>query len=98
MKIPDLTKAAKALKMPIDHLDQPCALYSVFDGHQGHLCAEFAAKNFHVHLLKKLSAEKKGDLWTDERIKDTLREVCEELDAEFLAKFRTAPDGSTLVV
>lgn len=97
VKIPDFTKAAKALKMPIDHLEQPCAFFAVYDGHQGHLCAEFAAKGFHLKLLKRLSAERSSSTWTDEHLRDALREVCLELDAEFLAKFRTAPDGCTVV-
>jgi len=98
VKIPDLTKAAKALKMPIGHLPQPCAFFSVYDGHQGHQCAEFVAKGFHVKLLKRLSADTNPEAWDDQRISDSLREVCEELDSEFLAKFRTSPDGTTLVV
>merc|ERR1740130_727619 len=98
VKIPDLTKAAKAMKMPIDHLDQPCSLFGVYDGHQGHLCAEFVAKGVHSKLLKKLSADTDRAAWTDERIKGVLRELIEELDAEFLVKFRTAPDGCTAVV
>jgi protein phosphatase 2C family protein 2/3/protein phosphatase 1G len=98
VKIPDLTKAAKALKMPIDHLEQPCAFFGVYDGHQGHLCSEFVAKNFHMQLLKKLTAEKNAAAWTEQRMSKVLQEVCQELDNEFLAKFRTAPDGSTVVV
>merc|ERR1712232_30881 len=35
---------------------------------------------------------------TEERIKAVLGEVLEELDADFLAKYRTAPDGCTAVV
>eukprot|EP00930_Biecheleria_cincta_P036593 TRINITY_DN25081_c0_g1_i1.p1 TRINITY_DN25081_c0_g1~~TRINITY_DN25081_c0_g1_i1.p1 ORF type:complete len:564 (-),score=125.20 TRINITY_DN25081_c0_g1_i1:54-1694(-) len=98
VKILDLTKAAKALKMPIDHLEQPCAFFSVYDGHQGHQCSEFVAKNFHVKLLKKLSADTDAAKWTEERIGSVFKEICEELDAEFLSKFRTALDGTTLVV
>lgn len=98
VKIPDLTKAAKALKMPIDHLPQPCAFFSVYDGHQGHQCSEFVAKGFHVKLLKRLSADTDSAKWTEERICSTLKEICEELDSEFLQKFRTSPDGTTLVV
>lgn len=96
--IPDLTKAAKALKMPIDHLDQPCAFFAVYDGHQGHLCSEFVAKSFHGKLLKKLSADTNKESWTEERFTSLFKEICEELDTEFLAKFRTAPDGCTVVV
>jgi len=98
VKIPDLTKAAKALKMPINHLPQPCAFFSVYDGHQGHQCAEFVAKGFHVKLLKRLSSDTNTASWDETRISNALREVCEELDTEFLAKFRTSPDGTTLVV
>ncbi|CAK0886362.1 unnamed protein product [Prorocentrum cordatum] len=98
VKVPDLTKAAMALKMPIGHLEQPCGFFAVYDGHQGHACSEYVAKTFHLRLLKKLSADKCGSSWTDERLCSALRESCEELDKEFLAKFRTAPDGSTAVV
>eukprot|EP00913_Durusdinium_trenchii_P029929 g28046.t1 len=107
VKIPDLTKAAKALKMPIDHLPQPCAFFSVYDGHQGQQCSDFAAKGFHGKLLKRLSADTDPAAWTEERICSTLKEICEaplrvgiaqELDSEFLQKFRTSPDGTTLVV
>lgn len=98
VKIPDLTKAAKALKMPIDHLDQPCALFAVYDGHQGHLCAEFVAKGFHTKLLKRLSGDTNIESWTDERITAIFHEMFEELDSEFLARYRTSPDGCTVVV
>ncbi|CAE8689669.1 unnamed protein product, partial [Polarella glacialis] len=98
VKVADLTKAAKALKMPIDHLEQPCGYFSVFDGHQGDQCSGYISKNFHVKLLKRLSADTDTASWTDERFSSCLTEICEELDTEFLAKFRTALDGSTLVV
>jgi len=96
VKIPDLTKAAKALKMPIDHLDQPCALFGVYDGHQGSHCSEFVAKNVHMKLLKKLSADRK--VLGEDQIKQYLQEVCEEIDTDFLAKHRTIPDGAAIVV
>jgi len=98
VKIPDLTKAAKALKMPIDHLEQPCAFFAVYDGHQGHLCAEFVAKNLHVKLLRSLSADRNAAAWTDERILSVLTEIFEGLDVEFLARYRTAVDGCVVVV
>eukprot|EP00747_Dinoflagellata_sp_TGD_P132597 gnl/TRDRNA2_/TRDRNA2_175094_c3_seq3.p1 gnl/TRDRNA2_/TRDRNA2_175094_c3~~gnl/TRDRNA2_/TRDRNA2_175094_c3_seq3.p1 ORF type:complete len:597 (-),score=190.75 gnl/TRDRNA2_/TRDRNA2_175094_c3_seq3:42-1778(-) len=98
VKVTDLTKAAKAMKMPIDHLDQPCGLFAVYDGHQGVLCAEFVVKNFHGKLLKKLSADTERANWTDDKLCKTLSEICEELDTEFLAKYRTAPDGCTVAV
>lgn len=96
VKIPDFTKAAKALKMPIDHLGQPCAFFAIYDGHQGILCAEFVANRLHLRLLKKLSDARV--VWSDERIREALCEVCEELDSEFLVKHRTVPDGCTVVV
>lgn len=98
VKIPDLTKAAKALKMPIDHLEQPCSFFGVYDGHQGHACSDFVAKNFHMLLLKRLTAEKNAAAWTEERVQSMLIDVCHELDDDFLSKHRTAPDGSTVVV
>jgi serine/threonine protein phosphatase PrpC len=98
VKIPDLTKAAKALKLPIDHLEQPCAFFGVYDGHQGELCSEFVAKNMHMKLLKKLTAQQCAEAWTEEHIYATMRDMFCELDAEFLGKFRTAPDGCTAVV
>lgn len=98
VKIPDLTKAAKALKMPIDHLEQPCSFFGVYDGHQGHACSDFVAKNFHMLLLKRLTAEKSAATWTEERVQGMLIDVCQELDGDFLSKYRTAPDGSTVVV
>jgi len=98
VKVPDLTKAARALKMPIDHLEQPCSFFAVYDGHQGHLCADYIAKNFHMKLLKRLSADKEPASWTDERFVVVFREICEELDNEFMTKFRTAIDGCTVVI
>jgi len=98
VKVPDLTKAANALKMPIDHLEQPCAFFGVYDGHQGDLCSDFVAKNFHMKLLKKLTAQKSANAWTEQLVASVLKEVFEELDDDFLAKYRTAPDGSTAVV
>jgi serine/threonine protein phosphatase PrpC len=93
VKIPDLSRAAQALKMPIAHLQQPCALFAVYDGHRGTLCSEWVAKQFHLRLLRRLTALPDEEA----RICVAMREVCEELDAEFLAKYRTAVDGSTLV-
>jgi serine/threonine protein phosphatase PrpC len=51
-----------------------------------------------MKLLKKLSADTDGSAWTDDRIEGVLRSTGEELDTEFLARFRTAKDGTTLVV
>jgi len=98
VKIPDLTKAARALKMPIDHLKQPCAFFAVYDGHCGHACSEFIAKGMHMKLLKKLSADPDASVWNNDRIESSLCSAFEEIDADFLAKFRTAVDGTTAVV
>lgn len=95
VQIPDLTRAAKALKMPIDHLDQPCALFAVYDGHRGTLCVEFVAKAFHGKLLKRLSANTDRSAWTDDAVSKMLAEICEEIDTEFLARSRTVVDGCT---
>lgn len=98
VKVANFTKAARALKMPIDHLKQPCSFAAVYDGHCGQVCSDFAAKGFHMKLLKKLSADTKPSYWTDDRIEEALRTTTEELDNEFLSKYRTAKDGSTVVV
>jgi len=98
VKIPDLAKAAKALKLPVEHLGEPCAFFGIYDGHQGQLCSEFAAKSFHMRLLKRLTVRAQGSEWTEERIAATLRDVFEELDVEFLSRYRTAPDGCAVVV
>lgn len=95
VKIPDLTKAAKALKMPIDHLEQPCAFLAVYDGHRGPLCAEFVAKSLHLRLLKHLT---QTTTKSSEEIGLALKTTCQELDEEFLAKHRTAVDGCTVVM
>ena len=88
VKIADLTKAAKALNLPIDHLEQPCSFFAVYDGHRGPLCADFVAKSLHTRLLQHLSRSESPE------IAACMRAACEELDAEFLAKHRTACDGS----
>lgn len=96
-KIMDLTKAARALKLPIDHLPQPTAYFGVFDGHRGSLCSEFMAKSFHGKLLKKL-ANTENCQWPNKRVGETLIEVFAELDKEFMEKNRTANDGCTAAV
>ncbi|CAJ1396865.1 unnamed protein product [Effrenium voratum] len=92
VKIADLTKAAKALNLPIDHLEQPCSFFAVYDGHRGPLCADFVAKSLHTRLLQHLSRSESPE------IAACMRAACEELDAEFLAKHRTACDGCTVVM
>eukprot|EP00913_Durusdinium_trenchii_P011521 g10816.t1 len=48
--VKDLLAASKALKMPLS-LEKPVALFSIYDGHFGTKCSEFAAQNFHKKLL-----------------------------------------------
>lgn len=100
--IRDLAKASQALRMPIDHLDRPCALYALYDGHRGpttggNACADFCAKHMHEKLLSELS-EFRGR-WDDERLAATMRRIFEALDAEFLEKHATTVvDGCAAAV
>mmetsp|Transcript_39053 Transcript_39053/g.71104 ORF Transcript_39053/g.71104 Transcript_39053/m.71104 type:complete len:454 (+) Transcript_39053:55-1416(+) len=84
--------------MPIDHFDHPCAFFAVYDGFRGLQCVDFISKQFHTRLLKKLSANTDAASWTDEAVSECLKGVFEEIDGDFLAKFRTANDGATVVV
>jgi len=97
VKISDLTKAARALKLPIDHLPQPCAFFGVYDGHRGNLCSEFMAKNFHTRLLKKLS-DTSNCQWPNRRVGEAIQDVFADLDTEFMHKNRTVPDGCAACV
>jgi len=98
----DLLKAGQALRMPIDHLDRPCALYAFYEGHDvcekaGNACADFCAKHLHEKLLAKLAAFR--GLWSGERLIATMRESFGALDADLLEK--QAPlvrDGCSAVV
>eukprot|EP00397_Hematodinium_sp_SG-2012_P035027 GEMP01037625.1.p1 GENE.GEMP01037625.1~~GEMP01037625.1.p1 ORF type:complete len:568 (+),score=111.31 GEMP01037625.1:56-1705(+) len=94
--VKDLQKAGAALKLPLDHLDRPAALFAVYDGHQGTACAEYCAKNFHMKLLPRLSANP-GE-WTDDMVRAAFKQSFEELDEDFLAKHRGIPDGCTAVI
>eukprot|EP00928_Gymnodinium_smaydae_P064777 TRINITY_DN4803_c0_g1_i1.p1 TRINITY_DN4803_c0_g1~~TRINITY_DN4803_c0_g1_i1.p1 ORF type:complete len:566 (+),score=136.64 TRINITY_DN4803_c0_g1_i1:87-1784(+) len=85
--VKDLAKAAQSLRTSIDHLDRPCAIYALYEGHRGttgNSCAEFCAKNLHTKLLLRLAAFR--GYWDDRRLNDTIRECFEELDAEYAAK------------
>lgn len=86
----DLQKAGTSLRMSLEHLDRPCALYALYEGHRGNpgatgsgnVCAEFCVKNLHLKLLPKLAAFR--GYWEDERLQGAMRDSFEELDAEFL--------------
>ncbi|CAD7923378.1 unnamed protein product [Amoebophrya sp. A120] len=92
----DLKYTAKALKYSLEHLDGPCSLFGVFDGHQGTQCSEFIAKKFVLKLVPALASYR--GYWTDDMYRVALKDVYEALDREFLAKNKTLPDGATSVV
>ncbi|CAK9109154.1 unnamed protein product [Durusdinium trenchii] len=85
--VKDLLAASKALKMPLS-LEKPVALFSIYDGHFGTKCSEFAAQNFHKKLLPRL-----GKARNEEQIRESLVEALADLDKEFLTKFRTDRSG-----
>ncbi|CAE7825311.1 unnamed protein product [Symbiodinium sp. CCMP2592] len=101
--VKDLAKAAQAMRMSIEHLDRPCALYALYEGHRGrpssgtaNACAEFCVKHLHQKLLPKLSAFR--GFWEDTRLQVAMRESFEELDAEFIEKNPGVPDGCCAAV
>jgi len=96
----DFKKAAQALRMSIEHLDQPCAMYALYEGHRGgasgNACSEFCAKHFHGKLLPKLAAFR--GYWDDERLKTVMRDSFEELDASFADKHPGVTEGCSAAV
>merc|ERR1719193_332952 len=97
--VKDLAKAAQAMRLPVDHLDLPCALYALYDGHRGskgNVCADFCAKHFHGKLLPKLAAFR--GYWVDERLKTAMRESFEELDAQFAERHPGCAEGCSAAV
>eukprot|EP00932_Pfiesteria_piscicida_P019197 SRR837773.6025.p3 GENE.SRR837773.6025~~SRR837773.6025.p3 ORF type:complete len:152 (+),score=53.64 SRR837773.6025:60-458(+) len=87
------------MRLNMDHLDQPCAMYALYDGHRGskgNACAEYCAKHFHSRLLPKLAAFK--GYWVDERLKSAMRQSFEELDASFIEKHPGVNDGCSAAV
>eukprot|EP00930_Biecheleria_cincta_P004157 TRINITY_DN105041_c0_g1_i1.p1 TRINITY_DN105041_c0_g1~~TRINITY_DN105041_c0_g1_i1.p1 ORF type:complete len:542 (+),score=103.56 TRINITY_DN105041_c0_g1_i1:65-1690(+) len=96
--VKDLTKAAQALRMSVEHLDRPCALYALYEGHRGkpgassaNCCSDFCVKHLHQKLLPKLAAFR--GFWEDARLEVAMKESFLELDAEFLEKHPGATDG-----
>jgi len=104
--VKDLAKAGQALRLSIEHLDRPCALYALYEGHRGsssstsgvgsNVCAEFCVKHLHQKLLPKLAGFR--GFWEDIRLEVALRESFEELDAEFAERHPTATDGCCAAV
>eukprot|EP00439_Symbiodinium_sp_Y106_P063586 s484_g9.t2 len=95
--VKDLLAAAKAMKMPIDALDKPVALFAVYDGHFGPKCAEFCAQNFHKKLLPRLTKiSALRDQTVEEQVRASITAAIADLDMEFLSKFRTDRSGSCL--
>lgn len=92
--VKDLAKAGKALKFPLDMLDKPIALFSLYDGHIGPKCSEYCAQNFHKKLLPKLSkVSRQRDQTIEQQISASLQAAMAELDQEFITKFRTESSG-----
>lgn len=95
----DLTKASQALRMTIDHLDRPCALYALYEGHRGsngNACAEFCVKHLHQKLLPKLAAYR--GYWENQRLQAAMCETFEELDNEFAEKNPSSTEGCCAAV
>eukprot|EP00434_Breviolum_minutum_P018285 symbB.v1.2.016132.t1/scaffold1221.1/size130907/8 len=55
--IPDLHRVAMAMKLPFDHVDQPCAMFAVFG-------EPSAARIFHEKLLRRISSWRSA--WIDQ--------------------------------
>lgn len=102
--VKDLAKAGQALRLSIEHLDRPCALYALYEGHRGgsgssgagNVCAEFCVKHLHQKLLPKLAAFR--GYWEDERLEAAMKESFEELDADFAEKHPSSVDGCCATV
>mmetsp|Transcript_49177 Transcript_49177/g.111539 ORF Transcript_49177/g.111539 Transcript_49177/m.111539 type:complete len:857 (+) Transcript_49177:28-2598(+) len=80
----DLPKTGRLLKSPLVFLDMPAAFCGLFDGlRSSGAAAEFCARNFHKHLLPRLSA--RHTAWEDFELCDVLKETVEALDQALLA-------------
>ncbi|KAF4660797.1 hypothetical protein FOL47_007020, partial [Perkinsus chesapeaki] len=92
----DLKDIGKKLGYNLDHLPSPTGMYMVYDGHQGVTCAEYCIKQTHNKILPRLAKHKEPI--TEEFMRKLFEDAFKELDEEFLAKYRTIPDGSTAVI
>eukprot|EP00929_Paragymnodinium_shiwhaense_P109577 TRINITY_DN76051_c0_g1_i1.p1 TRINITY_DN76051_c0_g1~~TRINITY_DN76051_c0_g1_i1.p1 ORF type:complete len:757 (+),score=224.24 TRINITY_DN76051_c0_g1_i1:78-2348(+) len=81
--LPDLPKTGFLLKQPLEFLDKPASLFILCAGLRNTpAAAEFCAKKHHSILLPKLSA--KATPWSDQELKDLLREAVADLDKQLL--------------
>jgi NIMA-interacting peptidyl-prolyl cis-trans isomerase 1 len=80
--VKNLAAAGEALKIPLGHLDKPCALFAVFYGHKA--TVELCAKGFHTKLLPRMSTFRGA--WSNDKVREALVESFEELDVELLAR------------
>ncbi|KAF4696981.1 hypothetical protein FOZ60_013332 [Perkinsus olseni] len=92
----DLKDIGRRLGYNLDHLPSPTGMYMVYDGHQGVTCAEYCIKQTHNKILPRLANHKEPI--TEEFMRKVFEDSFRELDEEFLAKYRTIPDGSTAVI
>eukprot|EP00928_Gymnodinium_smaydae_P009584 TRINITY_DN13596_c0_g1_i1.p1 TRINITY_DN13596_c0_g1~~TRINITY_DN13596_c0_g1_i1.p1 ORF type:complete len:556 (-),score=124.38 TRINITY_DN13596_c0_g1_i1:62-1615(-) len=96
----DLGKAAQALRMSIEHVDRPAALYALYEGHRAtsssNTCADFCAKHLHGKLLPKLASYR--GFWDDARLETAMRESFEELDASYAEKHPGSSEGCSAAV
>jgi len=92
--VKDLAAAGKVLKMPLDRLDKPQALFAIYDGHLGPQCSEYCAQNFHKKLLPRLTkVSLQREQTVEEQIRASLRTSLAELDSDYCGKFRTDRSG-----
>eukprot|EP00913_Durusdinium_trenchii_P002406 g2222.t1 len=83
--VKDLAKAAQAMRMSVEHLDRPCALYALYEG-------ELSRETRWYILNNRILVDQ------DTRLEVAMRESFEELDAEFIDKHPGATDGCCATV
>eukprot|EP00421_Protoceratium_reticulatum_P041313 CAMPEP_0168456562 /NCGR_PEP_ID=MMETSP0228-20121227/51358_1 /TAXON_ID=133427 /ORGANISM="Protoceratium reticulatum, Strain CCCM 535 (=CCMP 1889)" /LENGTH=527 /DNA_ID=CAMNT_0008471499 /DNA_START=47 /DNA_END=1626 /DNA_ORIENTATION=+ len=78
--IPDLHRAAEALKVDLDHLDRPAAMLAVFGPAGDAASAEAAACGLHMKLLRRLGVFR-GE-WLDSTLQGALAGALDDLAAD----------------
>ncbi|CAK0906390.1 unnamed protein product [Prorocentrum cordatum] len=86
----------QALKMPVEHLDRPCALLGIYTGHSSLRDSGPELQNFHLKLLPRL-AQFPGR-WLGDRLCASLVAVLAELEADFRARHPGAADACSAAV